>query len=94
MRSRSISTQQGQNEDEEDISFLDEVVTKVKDTFRRAKHRGSNMEEVNRLKAQLGTKQAAIAELRQLQAHNEENLKKSEERDGCLQIQLEQLQVT
>jgi len=42
MRSRSISPQKGSYEDEEDLDFLDEVVIKVKDTFRRAKHKGQS----------------------------------------------------
>jgi len=35
MRSGTPSPQQGSNEDEDDWSYLDEVVTKVKDSFRR-----------------------------------------------------------
>jgi len=51
---------------EEDLSFLDEVVTKVKDSLCRERHSsmGPNVEEVNQLKAQLGAEQVTITKLR------------------------------
>ena len=55
MRSRTPSPQQGSNEDEEDWSFLDATIQKIKREYRPIARQGPSRDEYERLQARLET---------------------------------------
>jgi len=53
MRSHTLSPQQGSNEDEDDWGYLDAIITKIKDDFRKIRRQGPSRVEIDRLQSKL-----------------------------------------
>ena len=93
MRSRTPSPQQGSNEDEEDWSFLEATITKIKREYRHVTRQGPSKAEYEKLKQKLEVEQANMRTLQLQYAQAEEKVVSLQERIGSLSIHLEQLKM-
>jgi len=86
MRSRTPSPQQGSNEDEEDWSFLEATISKIKREYRHVNKQEPTKAEIERLKQKLEAEQANMRMLRLQHAQAEEKITSLQERIGSLSI--------